>query len=82
LILSCRTPAPLWSRLQGKLPSVTVHIMLGALAGLLIVTMVPASASAFEFTPPMPQHWLAASFAGFGCLLLFELAKQGWKADR
>lgn len=82
LILSCRTPAPLWSKSLGKLPSVTGHIMLGALAGLLVVTMVPAVASAFEFAPPAVSNWLAAAAAGFGCLLLFELAKLGWKNDR
>ena len=75
LILSCRSQSPVWLKATGKLPSVSVYVMICALAGLLMVTAIPMISNAFEFTPPSIQQWSAAFIMGISCLLLFEIPK-------
>lgn len=75
LILSCRSHLPMWFTAAGKLPSVSLYVMLGALAALLTITSIPMISNVFAFVPPSPLQWFAAFFIGLGCLLLFEVPK-------
>ncbi len=80
LILPSRSRHRGWRRLGLRLPSVSVWVMAGTVAGLWMVTMVPAIAPAFRFEPLTAQAWLLSALGGVAMLGLFQGVKRAGKS--
>lgn len=76
LILPSRSRERSWRRLWSGLPRVSVWVMAGTAAGLWLVTMVPAIAPAFRFTPLAAEAWWLSALAGMAMLGVFQMAKR------
>lgn len=76
LILPSRSRERGWRRLWSRLPRVSVWVMAGTMAGLWAVTMVPAIAPAFRFTPLAAEAWWLSALGGMAMLGAFQLAKR------
>jgi Ca2+-transporting ATPase len=76
LILPSRSRHREWRRLWSGLPRVSIWVMAGTVAGLWVVTMVPAIAPAFRFTPLAPEVWWLSALGGVAMLGVFQVAKR------
>jgi len=76
LILPSRSRHHEWHRLWSGLPRVSIWVMAGTVAGLWVVTMVPAIAPAFRFTPLAPEVWWLSALGGVAMLGVFQVAKR------
>ncbi len=76
LILPSRSRERGWRRLWSGLPRVSAWVMAGTVAGLWVVTMVPAIAAAFRFTPLAAGAWWLSALAGVAMLGIFQLVKR------
>ncbi|MCP5281899.1 MAG: cation-translocating P-type ATPase [Rhodoferax sp.] len=65
-----------WRTLFSALPPVTVWVMGGTLAALLLVTALPALASTFRFAPLPLTQWLAAFALGVLMLAPFQWVRR------
>ncbi len=79
LILPSRSGRSSWSGMFSGLPAVAAWVMGGTLLALALVTMLPALAAAFRFTPLSIGQWLAAFGLGVAMLLPFQLVKRGFQ---
>lgn len=76
LILPSRSRDRHWQRLWSGLPRISMGVMAGTVAGLWVVTMVPAVAAAFRFTPLTPDAWWLSAAGGVAMVGAFQLAKR------
>ncbi len=76
LILACRSPQAGFHRLFSGFPRVGVWVLVGALAGLVLVTTVPSIAEVFVFQILPWKHWLAAFAVGASALIPLEMVKR------
>lgn len=76
LILPSRSRDHRWQRLWSGLPRISVWVIAGTVAGLWVVTMVPAVASAFRFVPLAPETWWLSALGGVAMLGVFQVAKR------
>ncbi len=76
LILPSRSRDRGWRRLWSGLPQVSLWVMAGTVAGLWLVTMVPAIAPAFRFTPLTAQAWWLSALGGVAMLGAFQAVKR------
>jgi len=75
LLFPSRSPDSGWRALFADLSPVTAWVLGGTLLGLVVITGVPAFASAFAFQPPSLDQGLIAFSLGVGMLLFFEIVK-------
>jgi Ca2+-transporting ATPase len=75
LILSVRSPQQKWHQMFSVPSSIAVWVLAGTLAGLAVITNLPAIAGAFSFQPPSAQHSLVAFIVGVGVVLLFYVMR-------
>jgi Ca2+-transporting ATPase len=76
LILASRSPQPGLRRLFSGFPRIGVWVLVGALAGLVLVTTVPPLAEIFAFQILTWRHWLMAFAVGAGALIPLEIVKR------
>ncbi len=76
LVLSSRSMQAGWGAMFENIPKVGLSVLVVTIAGLVVVTSVPAIASAFTFRTPSLFQWLVAFLVGAGLLILFELVKK------
>ncbi len=86
LMLPSRSAQTTWRSLWTGLPSVSVWVLLGTLAAVSLVTLLPGMARAFEFAALPIGGWLAALAVGLALVVPLQWAKQamglGWPAGK
>ena len=75
LILSIRSLHQEWHQVFAAPSTVAIWVLAGTLAGLAIITNIPAFARAFAFQPPTVQHSLLAFVIGVGIVFLLDAGK-------
>lgn len=76
LILPSRSRERGWRRLWSGLPRVSLWVVAGTVAGLWLVTRVPAIAPAFRFTPLAAEAWWLSALGGVAMLGVFQMVKR------
>lgn len=76
LILASRSTQTTFRSLFGGLSAAGLWVLVGTLAALTAITVLPFLAHAFRFVPLSPAYWWASLLIGLSMVMLFQLTKR------